>query len=95
MNCQRVVAAVQVDLGVVTNLFTDADIVPPTSQNQPTIEHDLFHFVEDNLDLPDDELSRAAEVTIRNHDPCISCATHFLDLTIDRRTTDPSLSGGS
>lgn len=76
-------------------LITDADIVPPTSQNQPTIEHDLFHFVEDNLDLPDDELSRAAEVTIRNHDPCISCATHFLDLTIDRRTTDPSLSGGS
>ena len=62
----------------------DADIVPPTSQNQPTIEHDLFHFVEAHLDLPDDELARAAEVTIRNHDPCISCATHFLDLTVDR-----------
>ena len=62
----------------------DADIVPPTSQNQPTIEHDLYHFVEANLDLPDDELARAAEVTIRNHDPCISCATHFLDLTVDR-----------
>jgi sulfhydrogenase subunit alpha len=63
----------------------DADIVPPTSQNQPSIEHDLLHFVEANLDLPDDELARAAEVTIRNHDPCISCATHFLDLTVDRR----------
>ena len=62
----------------------DADIVPPTSQNQPTIEHDLFHFVEANLEMPDDELARAAEVTIRNHDPCISCATHFLDLTVDR-----------
>jgi coenzyme F420-reducing hydrogenase alpha subunit len=62
----------------------DADIVPPTSQNQAAIEHDLFHFVEANLDLPDDELARAAEVTIRNHDPCISCATHFLDLTVDR-----------
>jgi sulfhydrogenase subunit alpha len=62
----------------------DADIVPPTSQNQPSIEHDLFHFVEANIDMPDDELTRAAEVTIRNHDPCISCATHFLDLTVDR-----------
>jgi coenzyme F420-reducing hydrogenase alpha subunit len=62
----------------------DADIVPPTSQNQPTIEHDLFHFIEANFDMPDAELTRAAEVTIRNHDPCISCATHFLDVTIDR-----------
>ena len=27
----------------------DARIVPPTSQNQPAIEHDLFHFVEANV----------------------------------------------
>ena len=65
-------------------IITDAVIVPPTSQNQGTIEHDLWHFVENHLDLPDDELQRAAEVVIRNHDPCISCATHFLDLTVDR-----------
>jgi coenzyme F420-reducing hydrogenase alpha subunit len=69
--------------------ITDVDIVPPTAQNQPAIEHDLFHFVESRLDLADDELSRAAEVTIRNHDPCISCATHFLDLTVDRRRSTP------
>ncbi len=68
-------------------MILDADIIPPTSQNQPAIEHDLFHFVEANLDLADDELARAAEVTIRNHDPCISCATHFLDLTVDRNGT--------
>jgi sulfhydrogenase subunit alpha len=67
-------------------LILDAEIIPPTSQNQPTIEHDLFHFVEDNLSMPDEELRRAAEVTIRNHDPCISCATHFLDLTVERRS---------
>jgi len=65
-------------------LITDAVITPPTSQNQATIEHDLFHYVERHLDLDDDELRRRAEVTIRNHDPCISCATHFLDLTVDR-----------
>ncbi len=66
-------------------LIADAVIVPPTSQNQATIEHDLWHYVERHLDLADDELRRRAEVTIRNHDPCISCATHFLDLTVDRR----------
>lgn len=66
-------------------LLTDAVIVPPTSQNQATIEHDLWHYVEHHLDLEDDELRRRAEVTIRNHDPCISCATHFLDLTVVRR----------
>ena len=65
-------------------LIEDAVIVPPTAQNQATIEHDLHHFVERHLDLDDDELRRRAEVTIRNHDPCISCATHFLDLTVVR-----------
>ncbi len=65
-------------------LIADAVIVPPTSQNQATIEHDLWHFVESHLHLDDEELRQQAEVTIRNHDPCISCATHFLDLTVVR-----------
>ena len=65
-------------------LIADAVIVPPTSQNQDTIEHDLWHYVENNVSLDDDALRRQAEVTIRNHDPCISCSTHFLDLTVDR-----------
>ena len=65
-------------------LITDAVITPPTSQNQACIEQDLWQFVERNLDLDDDALRRQAEVTIRNHDPCISCATHFLDLTVVR-----------
>ena len=65
-------------------LLTDAVIVPPTSQNQAAIERDLWHQVESNLDLADDELRHLAELTIRNHDPCISCATHFLDLTVIR-----------
>ncbi len=61
-----------------------ARIVPPTSQNQAGIERDLFHFVEEHLDLADDELVHRAEQVIRSYDPCISCATHFLDLTVDR-----------
>lgn len=63
----------------------DARIVPPTSQNQRAIEHDLRWFVERYADLPDDELGLRCEQAIRNHDPCISCATHFLQLEIERR----------
>ena len=62
----------------------DARIVPPTAQNQPSIERDLFEFVAAHLDLADDELAQRAERIIRNYDPCISCATHFLDLTVHR-----------
>jgi coenzyme F420-reducing hydrogenase alpha subunit len=62
----------------------DARIVPPTSQNQLAIEEDLRAVVERYLDLPDEQLSLRCEQAIRNHDPCISCATHFLELTVDR-----------
>jgi coenzyme F420-reducing hydrogenase alpha subunit len=62
----------------------DAQIVPPTSQNQLAIEEDLRAVVTDGIDLPDEQLTLRCEQAIRNHDPCISCATHFLELTIDR-----------
>ena len=65
-------------------LIADAQIVPPTSQNQLSIEHDLRSFVEDRTQLPDEDLRWQLEQAIRNYDPCISCATHFLDLTVDR-----------
>jgi sulfhydrogenase subunit alpha len=62
----------------------DARIVPPTSQNQRVIEEDLRAVVERSLDLDDEQLTVRCEQAIRNHDPCISCATHFLDLVVDR-----------
>jgi coenzyme F420-reducing hydrogenase alpha subunit len=62
----------------------EAQIVPPTSQNQPSIEEDLKLMLDGWLDLPEDELRLRCEQTVRNYDPCISCATHFLDLRIDR-----------
>lgn len=62
----------------------DAQIVPPTSQNQKTIENDLWHFVAKYLNLSDAELTWQCEQAIRNYDPCISCATHFLKLEMDR-----------
>jgi len=63
----------------------DAKIVPPTSQNQLAIEADLRGVVGRHADRPDDELRDLCEQTIRNYDPCISCATHFLDLQVERR----------
>ncbi|WP_397546440.1 Ni/Fe hydrogenase subunit alpha [Rhodothermus marinus] len=62
----------------------EAQIVPPTSQNQRRIEEDLRAFVARTLTLPDDELQWRCEQAIRNYDPCISCATHFLKLEVDR-----------
>ena len=62
----------------------DARIVPPTSQNQRAIEEDMRTVVQRSIDLPHDELTHRCEQAIRNHDPCISCATHFLTLTLDR-----------
>ncbi|MGB7622997.1 MAG: Ni/Fe hydrogenase subunit alpha [Terriglobia bacterium] len=68
-------------------LIMDAKIVPPTSQNQKTIEGDLRQFVTRNISLPKDKLTWQCEQVVRNYDPCISCATHFLKLNIDQ--TEP------
>jgi coenzyme F420-reducing hydrogenase alpha subunit len=65
-------------------LIQDAKIVPPTSQNQKTIEEDLWRLMASGLDLPQEKLTRQCEQAIRNYDPCISCATHFLRLDIQR-----------
>ncbi len=62
----------------------EATIIPPTSQNQKMIEEDLRSRATELLDLPDDQLAAACERTIRNYDPCISCATHFLRLAVER-----------
>ncbi len=64
--------------------ITDAKIVPPTSQNQRTIEEDLFALAAELARLPKREATQRAEQAIRNYDPCISCATHFLTLNVER-----------
>lgn len=63
----------------------EADIVPPTAQNQDAIEADLRTLVTANLELDDHDLQHLCEQSIRNYDPCISCSTHFLDFTVERR----------
>jgi coenzyme F420-reducing hydrogenase alpha subunit len=66
-----------------TGLVTEARIVPPTSQNQAAIEADLTAFAPSVLALPQAEATHRLEQLIRAYDPCISCATHFLDLRLE------------
>jgi sulfhydrogenase subunit alpha len=62
----------------------EAKIVPPTAQNQKIIESDLKHYAAKHLDLSDEALTWQCEQTVRNYDPCISCATHYLRVNIER-----------
>ncbi|GGS81110.1 Ni/Fe hydrogenase subunit alpha [Streptomyces cinerochromogenes] len=69
--------------------LTEARIVPPTAQNQTAIEEDVRRTVQARLDragpaADDEELTHLCERAIRNHDPCISCAAHFVDVTVER-----------
>lgn len=65
----------------------EAMIVPPTSQNQARIEEDLQNaLIRFGLDKPEQSLRLHAEKVIRNYDPCISCATHFLNINVQRDT---------
>ena len=61
-----------------------ARIVPPTSQNQPSIEEDLVLVAGEIVDQSDDVIRGRCEQSIRNYDPCISCSTHFLKLAVHR-----------
>jgi coenzyme F420-reducing hydrogenase alpha subunit len=64
-------------------LITEAKIVPPTSQNQRSIEADLRAIAPELITLPKARAARRAEHAIRNHDPCISCSTHFLEFKLE------------
>jgi sulfhydrogenase subunit alpha len=66
-------------------LITFAKIVPPTAQNLPRIEADLFALSPLLLKMGQEEATLAAEHLIRSYDPCISCATHFLKLKIEKK----------
>ena len=61
-------------------IVTHGDIIVPTGQNQIAIEQDIMALVQNNLDLPKDELKFQIEKLIRAYDPCMSCAAHFLKL---------------
>jgi coenzyme F420-reducing hydrogenase alpha subunit len=73
--------------------IASARIIPPTSQNQATIEADLLQLAPQVSSLSDDEAALRCEHLIRNYDPCISCATHFLNLTRTSVVRSPATGG--
>jgi len=87
-------AATEAPRGVLYHRYTidekgiiqDARIVPPTSQNQKMIENDLREYVTQRVEMPSDQLRAECEQVIRNYDPCISCATHFLKLQVEQES---------
>jgi coenzyme F420-reducing hydrogenase alpha subunit len=68
-----------------SGLIRSVTIIPPTSQNQPQIEDDLVRVAPALLEMPEGDAALHAERVVRNYDPCISCATHFLKLKIERQ----------
>ena len=64
--------------------IVEGRIVPPTSQNQAQIESDLKQWVGHVLSDDEAETARKCENLVRAYDPCISCSTHFLNVTIER-----------
>jgi coenzyme F420-reducing hydrogenase alpha subunit len=63
-----------------------ARIVPPTAQNLPRIEQDLFALAPQIVSMPQEQAVLTAEHLVRSYDPCISCATHFLKLKVEIRS---------
>jgi coenzyme F420-reducing hydrogenase alpha subunit len=61
-----------------------AKIVPPTAQNQVQIEEDVRGLAPRIIEASPLEARRLSEMAVRNYDPCISCATHFLKMGIKR-----------
>ena len=64
--------------------IASARIIPPTSQNQMTIEEDLRALAERLIDASDADAAQQCEHLIRNYDPCISCSVHFLKFSRSR-----------
>ena len=64
-------------------IIRDAKIVPPTSQNLRSIEDDLTRLAPRMIAMTQPDATQLAEQAVRNYDPCISCATHFLKVTLE------------
>ncbi|UCG15761.1 MAG: Ni/Fe hydrogenase subunit alpha [Phycisphaerales bacterium] len=62
--------------------ISEANLIIPTNQNLANIEADMRAYVPKLLEsgLSREEMTLQLEMLVRAYDPCISCATHFLDV---------------
>ncbi len=63
-----------------TGKITNGNIIVPTSQNQTSMEKSVAELVENSLHLHKHEIEHKVEEMIRAYDPCMSCASHFLNI---------------
>ena len=62
----------------------NANLVIPTNQNHGNIQGDLEALLPTLLEKPDKEIELGMEMLVRAYDPCISCSTHFLQVSFER-----------
>ena len=62
--------------------IAEANLIIPTGQNLANIEADMRAMMPDLLEsgMSKEEITLRLEMLVRAYDPCISCATHFLDI---------------
>jgi coenzyme F420-reducing hydrogenase alpha subunit len=63
------------------------DCIIPTNQNHANIQLDFEKLVPELLaaDKTEQEMELGLEMLVRAYDPCISCSTHYLDVTLVRQ----------
>jgi coenzyme F420-reducing hydrogenase alpha subunit len=61
--------------------ITGANCIIPTGQNLANIEADMRALVPQILNRSQDDIRLGLEMLVRAYDPCISCATHMLEVT--------------
>jgi len=65
---------------------TMGNCIIPTNQNHGNIQKDFEKLVPEMLaaNRPEPEMELGLEMLVRAYDPCISCSTHYLDVTFKR-----------
>ena len=84
----RGVGATEVPRGTLFHDYTidaegrikEANCIIPTGQNLANIEADMYKVVGDMAGGEPAEIQHRLEMLVRAYDPCISCATHFLEV---------------
>jgi len=67
-----------------TGRCVNANLVIPTNQNHGNIQGDLEALLLTLLDKPDKDIELGMEMLVRAYDPCVSCSTHFLEVSFER-----------
>ncbi len=85
----RGVGVVEVPRGILVHDYTlnsqgyctKANCIIPTNQNHANIQKDMEKLVPEIINRPEKEIELTLEMLVRAYDPCISCSTHYLDVT--------------